>query len=278
MPRIRLDFAYDGTDFNGWAKQPQQRTIEGVLELATATILRVPTVRLVVAGRTDAGVHAHHQVLHMDLDEQTWNEVPGRAGAFPERMIVRRLNGILPEDIRIHSACVVPETFDARFSALSRAYIYRIADAQTPILPSRRRDTWHQPIDFNLAAMNDASELLLGEHDWAAFCRARPGATTIRRLLELHWVRGESGYICGRIRADAFCHHMVRSLVGALTVVARGNQPPTWPRDVLNQQTKDPLVAVVPAQGLALTDVEYPPDNELDDVAALRRARRTLRL
>lgn len=261
--RIRLDLAYDGTDFHGWAAQPGLRTVQGELTLALATLLRVPSVEVVCAGRTDAGVHARGQVVHTDLDDPP---APG--------LLVRRLNGILPPDVRIRAAAEAPAYFDARFGALWRRYAYRIADRPAVVDPLVRSHvlTWPRPLD--VAAMNAASAVLVGRHDFASFCKQREGATTIRTLEELSWVRSASGLIEGTVRADAFCHSMVRSLVGCLVAIGEGRKPVAWAGDILRAETRDPAVAVVHAHGLTLEEVAYPPDEELEARLVQTRAKR----
>ncbi len=263
--RIRLDLAYDGTDFHGWAAQPGLRTVEGELSDALATVLRVPSVAVVCAGRTDAGVHARGQVVHTDLDDIEPAAVDG---------LVRRLNGRLPADVRVRRAAEAPAGFDARFGALWRRYAYRIADTPAVVDPLTRSHVlaWPRPLDLD--AMGAASALLVGRHDFASFCKQREGATTIRTLLELSWAREPSGVLVGTVRADAFCHSMVRSLVGCLIAIGERRKPVAWAEDILRAEVRDPAVAVVHAHGLTLEEVAYPPDDELAARAEQTRARR----
>ncbi|MDT9594431.1 tRNA pseudouridine(38-40) synthase TruA [Nocardioides zeae] len=262
--RLRIDLAYDGTDFHGWARQPALRTVQQELEAALARLLRVtepPTV--VVAGRTDAGVHARGQVVHVDLDDATVLASAGRGDADPVTALTRKLNGVLPPDVRVHSTRTAPEGFDARFSAVWRRYAYRIADRVDLVDPLTRRHVlaWGQPVDED--RMNAASAQLVGEQDFAAFCKKRPGATTIRTLLDLDWARHPDGILVGTIRADAFCHNMVRALVGCLLAVGEGRREPGWAHAVLTAGVRDPSVQVVHAHGLVLEEVGYPDDAEL---------------
>jgi tRNA pseudouridine38-40 synthase len=261
--RLRMDVAYDGTDFKGWATQPGLRTVQGSLEAALATVLRLPEVRLVCAGRTDSGVHARGQVVHLDVD-------PG----VSLEALARRVNGILPPDVRVRRVAVAPEGFDARFSAAWRRYAYRVADRPEVVDPLARHHVlaWGRPLDA--AAMNDAARRLVGLQDFAAFCKKREGATTVRTLLELEWSREPSGLLVARVVADAFCHSMVRALVGCLLVVGEGRQEPEWAAGVLARRTRDPRVAVVHAHGLTLEEVGYPADDELAAQAQRARARR----
>jgi tRNA pseudouridine38-40 synthase len=262
--RVRVDLAYDGGGFSGWAAQPGRRTVEGVLAETLGHVLRLPEeARLTVAGRTDAGVHARGQVAHADVPSQAW-EAHGAAA-------LRRLSRALPPDVRVRAIAPAPDGFDARFSALWRRYAYRICDDPARADPLRRHDTlWNQrPLD--LAAMNAAALALTGEHDFAAFCRKREGATTVRALRCLDWERDADGVATGRVIADAFCHNMVRALVGALLPVGEGSRPPSWPAEVLAAAVRDPAVRVVPPHALSLEEVAYPPPDQLAERAVLTR-------
>jgi tRNA pseudouridine38-40 synthase len=261
--RIRIDLAYDGTDFRGWAIQPGLRTVQGELQAALATILRVDSVSVVCAGRTDAGVHARGQVVHLEI-------------AKPPDLdrLVRRLNGLLSPDVRVRRVTVAPEGFDARFSALRRHYAYRIADDAAALDPLTRAQVlaWHRPLDLD--AMNAASALLLGRHDFASFCKQREGATTIRTLEQLSWARDETGLVVGTVVADAFCHSMVRSLVGCLIAVGDGRRPVAWAGDVLRATERNQGVTVLHAHGLTLEQVDYPGDDEMAARAEETRTKR----
>ncbi len=274
--RIRVDLAYDGTGFSGWAAQPGLRTVEGELAAAMATLLRAPhPVRLVVAGRTDAGVHARGQVAHADVDPDAWESLRGRSTRSPEEAAATRLSGILPADVVVRRVSGAPEGFDARFSALRRRYLYRICDDPAGADPLRRHDTVLVRGPLDVDAMGAASAGLLGLHDFAAFCRRREGATTVRTLLEFGWTRASDGTIEGAVVADAFCHSMVRALVGAVVPVGEGRFGEDVPRAVLVAGQRDPRVKVMPAHGLSLEEVVYPPDDELGDRAREARATRT---
>lgn len=253
--RVRLDIAYDGTDFSGWATQPTRRTVQGVLTEACATVLRTP-VRLTVAGRTDAGVHASGQVAHVDLPDTLEPQVDG---------LLRRLDRFLPTDVRVRAVTRVPDTFDARFSALRRHYRYRVTGAPFGAEPLRARETVAWPYPLDVDRMNAASRSMLGEHDFAAFCKRREGATTVRALQRLEWVpaAGEPDVLIAAVSADAFCHSMVRSLVGALLEVGRGRRAVEWPAGLLSRSSRASEVAVAPAHGLSLVGVDYPPEDEL---------------
>ena len=261
--RLRIDLAYDGTAFRGWALQPGLRTVQGDLQAAIATVLRIDSARVVCAGRTDAGVHARGQVVHLDLAE-----APDLA------KLQRRLNGILPAEIWVRRVAAAPPGFDARFSALWRRYAYRIADSIPAIDPLTRNHVlaWERRLDLD--AMNEAAARLLGSRDFASFCRRREGATTIRTLLELTWTRDETGLVTGKVVADAFCHSMVRALVGCLMTIGEGRRPISWAEEVLTAEARHPAVTVMHAHGLTLEEVAYPPDDELAARAALTRAKR----
>ena len=279
--RVRLDVAYDGTDFSGWARQPGLRTVQGVLEEALATVLRAP-VELTVAGRTDSGVHARGQVAHVDVPRAAWDALPGRGDHPPAEALRRRLTGVLSRgstprgsaDVVVLRAAPAPPGFDARFSALRRRYAYRVCDDPARRDPLRRHDVlWHpRPLDAD--AMDAAGSLLLGEHDFAAFCKPREGATTIRELQVLRWRRDAPGLLVADVRADAFCHSMVRALVGACLRVGAGAAGTDWPLRVLTAGRRDPGVSVAPAHGLTLEDVTYPDDHALAARAAATRRRR----
>lgn len=251
--RLRLDIAYDGTAFAGWAAQRGQRTVQGELETALAIILRTP-VHLTVAGRTDAGVHATGQVAHVDIPRPLWHDF--------EPTMVRRANAVLATDCRVTAVRQAPHDFDARFAALRRHYEYRIVDDPAGCDPLRRHDTvwWPRPLDA--AAMDEAARLLLGEHDFAAFCRRREGATTIRALQKFGWGR-DGNLLVAEVSADAFCHSMVRSLVGACAAVGEGRKEPDWPATLLARTERSGSVTVAPAHGLTLVGVDYPPVSEL---------------
>ncbi|NHC15874.1 tRNA pseudouridine(38-40) synthase TruA [Motilibacter deserti] len=265
--RIRFDLGYDGTAYAGWARQPGQRTVQGTLEEALGLVWREP-VALTVAGRTDAGVHARGQVCHVDAPTAAWE----RTGPT----LVRRLAGMLPDDVRVRSAAPAPDGFDARFSALSRRYAYRVRDDATKADPLERAWVLRHPRPLDLEAMQLASQLLLGEHDFAAYCKRREGATTVRELLLLEWARDDAGRAVATLVADAFCHSMVRALMGALLAVGDARRDVEWPRSVLDARLRDPGVTVAPAHGLVLEEVRYPADDELAARAAQARRVRVL--
>ncbi len=237
---------------------------------ALGRVLRLPgPPKLTVAGRTDAGVHARGQVVHVDVPAAAWDAVAGRA--------VTRLAGVLPADVRVRAAGPAPAGFDARFAALWRRYSYRVCDDPAAADPLRRHETMWYFRRLDLAAMNEAALACLGEHDFAAFCRRREGATTIRALRALAWHRDDDGVGVGVVVADAFCHNMVRSLVGALIAVGEGRKPARWPAEVLAAAVRDPAVRVMPPHGLCLDEVGYPPAAALAARAAAARSLRTAR-
>lgn len=261
--RVRIDLAYDGTAFAGWAQQTDRRTVQGVVQDALAVLVRGDAPRVQVAGRTDAGVHARGQVAHVDLPEPV---------AHDPRLL-RRLNGLLPEDVRVRRTSDAPAGFDARFSAVSRTYRYQVSDGPEQVDPLRRHDTlaWPRPLD--LTAMQEASTGLLGEHDFAAYCKKREGATTIRALLALSWRRED--VLVMTVQADAFCHSMVRSLVGGFLAVGEGRREPAWMAGLLDTGARAQDIAVAAPHGLSLEHVGYPPDEELLARQAVTRSLRT---
>ncbi|MFJ3385008.1 MULTISPECIES: tRNA pseudouridine(38-40) synthase TruA [unclassified Curtobacterium] len=284
--RIRLDVAYDGAAFSGWARQPGLRTVQGALESALATVFTrwgAPPL-LTVAGRTDAGVHATGQVAHLDLDDAQWGALarPRRASADGSRRdpldgLVKRLNGLAgPEgDVVVTRASVAPDGFDARFSPLWRRYQYRVADRDAPRDPRRRGHTLWYPGRLDPAAMERGALTLLGLHDFAAFCKPREGATTIRTLQEFRWDREPDGVLVASLQADAFCHSMVRAMVGATIAVGEGRFGADRLEELRRAGERTSAFKVAPATGLTLTEVGYPADDELAARAVQTRARRS---
>jgi tRNA pseudouridine38-40 synthase len=280
--RFRLRIAYDGSGFHGWTRQPGLRTVQGVLEDALGMLLRrhPPVVSLVVAGRTDAGVHALGQVAHLDLTPDQVGSLSrerrGRTSVSPGERLAARLNGILglSSDVVVTGADVAPTGFDARFGAVWRRYEYRIADTPETRSPlDRHRTVWH-PAALDAQAMNAAARAMLGLHDFAAYCKPRAEATTIRTLQDYEWHRDGSGVLVARVRADAFCHSMVRALVGAAVAVGEGRLSVERPRELLQAASRSSEFVVMPARGLTLVEVGYPRDAELAARAAQTRARR----
>lgn len=285
--RLRLDLAYEGAGFSGWSRQPGLRTVEGELGSALSTILRrgpqlADAPRLTVAGRTDAGVHALGQVAHLDVTTEEWEAVArrdrrrGPVDGAPHASLRRRLNGIAGHagDLVVRAVTVAPPGFDARFSPLWRRYEYRIGDRSTPRDPRRRGHTLWVGEDLDVVAMDSASRALTGLHNFAAFCKPRVGATTVRTLLDFSWSRDAEGVLAGQVRADAFCHSMVRALVGAALAVGSGRFDEDALRAVLERAERSGAAPVVGPHGLTLVEVGYPPDAELALRAAQTRARR----
>jgi tRNA pseudouridine38-40 synthase len=260
--RLRLDISYDGTNFSGWGIQPDRRTVQQSVEDAISTVAQAKA-ETIVAGRTDAGVHATGQVIHVDLPE-----------SLELTDLAYKLNRILDEDIRINQITIAPPAFHARFSALRRYYEYRILDENKVIPPLVRFNTesWYRPLDVDV--MNQASALLLGTHDYAAFCKFREGATTIRTLETYSWHRDNQGFLIGDVVADAFCYSMVRNLVGAIVCVADGRKDVSWISTLLENKERVSDSLVFPARGLSLYKVDYPNDAELLERAAKTIARR----
>jgi len=325
--RLRLDISYDGTDFSGWAIQPGRRTVAGELTDALQVLLRQP-VRLVAAGRTDAGVHAVGQVAHVDVGvgallalaprhrdprarvaagDQTPCDgaVPaGTAGDASARIdmagdvtggdvtagdapaphdlsggrsgLLRRLAGVLPPDVRVRRVSPAPDGFDARFSALRRHYRYRIGTGEWGVEPADRRFVLARRRMLDTGAMGLAAAALIGLRDFAAFCRPRAGATTIRELQVLT-VRLAGDEVQIDVVADAFCHSMVRALVGSLMSVGELRVPVGRPAALQAAGQRSAEIHVAPAHGLTLMAVDYPPDTELALRAELTRAHRSAR-
>lgn len=301
--RVRMDLAYDGTFFRGWAAQPGLRTVQGELTEALSTILRVP-VQLTVAGRTDAGVHASHQVVHFDVDTEAWQALAGRNGVDPAQALRRRTQALLkraanpkttsrPElglvalgesagngaDIVVGAVSQVGGDFDARFSALRRTYRYRVADGVARHDPRLRSSVLWTDQELDLEAMNRSLQPLLGEHEFLSYCKPRQGASTIRSLLAAAWSRPESGVDAGlavfEVSADAFCHHMVRSLVGATLTVGQGRNSEEWPAELLARRSRELAAPLAPAHGLTLEAITYPEPRRWAEQAQAARVLRT---
>jgi tRNA pseudouridine38-40 synthase len=251
--RVRLDVSYDGGEFSGWAVQPGRRTVAGALTEALGVLVGADTpLGLTVAGRTDAGVHATGQVCHVDLPTGAWEQL--------RPSLLRRLAALMPPDARVRAATAVPDTFDARFSATFRRYEYRVADTTYGPDPLRRHDTigWPRPLDLDLLRQGAAG--LIGEHDYAAYCKRKEHATTVRAITRLDWRREPDGVAVATVQADAFCQAMVRSLVGAMLTVGDGRREPDWPAKLLRLRERSSEVTVAPAHGLTLIAVGYPRD------------------
>jgi tRNA pseudouridine38-40 synthase len=271
--RWRLDIGYDGAGFSGWARQPGLRTVQGELEARVGQVLRIPEPpQLVCAGRTDTGVHARGQVAHVDL--------PATALADDGATLLRRLSRVLAEDVVVRQVRPAPPGFDARFGAVWRRYIYRLAETGTTVDPLLRSHVAPVRAVLDLDRVGAAAPTLLGLRDFGAFCKRREGATTVRTLLELSAERVADGPLAGivevTVRADAFCHSMVRSLVGALVSVGSGHRDLGWLEGVTITAARGPDVQVLPARGLTLEEVGYPPDDELVERSRVARSVREL--
>ncbi len=249
--RVRGKISYDGKDFSGWGMQPDRRTVQGELEVAISTLLRVDRVIVQCAGRTDAGVHATAQVIHYDIAEKE---------AIEMKDLTYRINAILPEDISIQELEVTAADFDARFAALSRSYEYLIYQGQrNPLLRDRAHRSY---LTLDVPAMNDASQSLIGLHDFSAFCKKREGATTIRTLMKFVWTETPDGLIKVELQADAFCYSMVRGLIGAVLAIGEGKFDKAWLENYLAGKEREAHVFAAPALGLTLVDVKYPESSE----------------
>ena len=306
MVRLRLDLAYDGGAFYGWARQPTLRTVQGELEQALHTILRVSAddpdepLRLTVAGRTDTGVHALHQVCHLDVGEATLDRCVGHMGVPAPEALFRRLSRMVPDDIAIHAVSVAPEGFDARFSALERTYVYRICDDARPVDPRMRGFVLALDDRLDLDAMNAAAAMTIGLHDFGSFATPNPGGTTIREVKQAYWSRipvsplvpgasggagtaggytvpaAESGLVCFTIVADAFARNMVRSLVNACVKVGQGRKDLNWFAEKMATPLREGSTGPIAPQGLTLEHVAYPAADQLAARAEAIRAKRTL--
>jgi tRNA pseudouridine38-40 synthase len=280
--RVRLDLAYDGTDFSGWAMQPGLRTVEGELAGALGQVLRLSAPpRLVVAGRTDTGVHARGQVAHVDLPRESLAAAPGRSAREPLDALRDRLSGVLGPDVAVRRVTAAPAGFDARFAAAQRRYAYRVVADPDAVDPLHRREVLRIRGPLDVAAMNQASAALLGLNDFAAFCRRREGATTVRTLIGFSWAEAvgaipTDGLLVATVVADAFCHSMVRALVGAVLEVGRGRRDLAWPAQLLSARVRDPAAPVAPPHGLCLEEVTYPPEDQLAQRVSQARARRDM--
>ena len=290
--RLRLDLSYDGTGFSGWAAQPDRRTVAGTLTAALEVLFR-QEVPMVVAARTDAGVHATGQVAHIDVPEAGLQALAPRRSARPDASadgagvpppdglaagrngLLRRLAGLLPPDVRVRQVSTAAPGFDARFSALRRHYRYRIGAAEWGVDPLRRADVFARRRPLDVEAMRQAAQGLIGLHDFAAYCKPRDGATTVRDLQALT-VAEHDELVVIDVQADAFCHSMVRSLVGSLIAVGEHQVPVGRPAQLLAAATRSSGVHIAPALGLTLVAVDYPPDGELADRALATRAFRQL--
>ena len=264
--RIRLDIAYDGTDFSGFGTQPQQRTVQGELNKVLKKFLRVTSIKTIGAGRTDKGVHARGQVVHFDVSEDIWKNIKDPMYKF------RRL---LPVDIQVRKASVVPLDFDARYSALTRRYSYTVCDSKQGLDPFNSRFVLDYRKKLDEHDMNKASQMLIGLNDFYAFCKTRAGSTTIRNLIKFKWSR-KSQFLTAEVIADAFCYSMVRGLVGAILQVGTGKKSVNWPKEIMEKRKKVTDLNVVSPSALILEEVSYPHPSLYKSQYKLTRRLRTL--
>jgi tRNA pseudouridine38-40 synthase len=269
--RVKIEITYDGTNFNGYAKQLQEeglRTVQVDLESALSMICHTP-ILTVVAGRTDAGVHATQQFVHADIPNEPFQGKTWDIDNWPYL-----LNRILRDDVRVKSVVRAAPYFHARFSAIERSYEYKIADGFDYLPPLKRIDvaSWFRKLDEN--KMNEACSHFIGDFDFFSFCKFRVGSSTIRCLKRFEWVRNEEGYLTAFITADAFCYNMVRNLVGAAVCIGEGRFDKEWMIDLLHNHRRPSESYSFPARGLTLTSIVYPPDDELLSRAEITIARR----
>ena len=249
--RLRIDLAYDGTDFAGWARQPDQFTVQGELERALGVLANsLAPVLTVGAGRTDAGVHARGQVAHADFPEDAWQRIASGAA--------EKLNALTPSSITIKSVSAGDSNFDARFSAKWRRYRYHLCDDQSALDPLVRNWVLVWPKKLDVAKMHEAAQLMIGERDMAVFCKKRPESSTVRNLTRLAVSRSaEGGLVVAEFVAQSFCHSMVRSMVGALVAVGDGRHESGWVSQLMSEKERSSAVQVAPAHGLVLEEVGY---------------------
>jgi len=246
MRTIRLILSYDGTDFSGWQYQPDARTVQGVVEEALGVILAGP-VRIGGAGRTDAGVHALGQAAAFRTASRI--ECPA---------LFRGLNALLPSDVRILSVDEVPDSFDARRSAVLRIYRYLIYTGSV-MSPFMGRYAWHVSAPLCSETMDRAGSLLVGTHDFASFASSGDETTsTVREVVSFHVQETGDGVIQVEIAANAFLRHMVRSIVGTIVDVGRGKMSVDEFAEILHAHDRGRAGMTAPPQGLFLVEVRYP--------------------
>lgn len=244
MATYRLTIAYDGTDFHGYAANTGVRTVQGELEAALARVAGSP-LATVVAGRTDAGVHARANVVSFE----------GPDGLDPGRL-QRSLTSMLGPEVVVTEAAVAPAGFDARFSAGSRRYRYRVDRGAVPD-PLQRRSAWHVPHPLDLEEMNRVAAAFVGEHDFASLCRAAEGRTTVRTVLAASWSEDPPGAVFD-VTALAFCHQMVRSMVALCVEVGRGRVDADRVPGILEARDRNAARGAAPPHGLVLWEIAYP--------------------
>ena len=264
--RIKAECSYNGSSFHGWAKQKGQRTVEGEIEQALFTILR-SEIKIQAAGRTDAGVHANGQIFHVDLPV-----LEGKLSDFS--YLTNRINCLLEKDVVIRKIEQAPSGFDARFSALSRTYIYRCSCGRSSRSLMLNGFVWDLNFIPDLKLLNSLASNIVGLKDFASFALPNPGGTTIRKVEAASWKEiekgPEKGIIEFTIRSDAFARKMVRFLVGAQICVAANKKPESWFLEKFSSSRDFPPLA--PSHGLTLEKVEYPKDEMLEERAHATRA------
>lgn len=243
MAIVRLDIAYDGAGFHGYARQDGLRTVQGELEGSLEKLLDAP-VETVVAGRTDAGVHARGQVVSFRVED------------VDVAKLRKSLNSMLSPEVAIRAAEVVSDDFHARFSAQWRRYRYRLDQSSAPD-PLSRNQVWAVGRELDVAAMSRATGLLLGEHDFSSFCRAVEGRSNVRRLIEASWDDRGEGLLDFWVRANSFCQQMVRSIVGFCYDVGRGFTTAETTPAVMAARDRSHVATVAPPHGLILWEVGY---------------------
>jgi tRNA pseudouridine38-40 synthase len=261
-----LDIAYDGNAFSGFAYQPEFTTVVGVLRATLASTLSIEEPMVIGAGRTDSGVHAFAQVVHVDLPTTLFKR---DRGPDPERL-TRSLNKQLRGRIQILNAQIVDDEFHARFTARWREYRYLVLEATPPALAVTNTWSWTVQGPLDLDRMNQVSQQLLGTHDFRAFCRRPTNSPTdeplLRRVLEARWERLDDTWALtpGRvpalkftIRAQSFCHNMVRSLTSLIVEIGQGRWPQETVSERLESWSREHLPSPAPAQGLTLVGVGY---------------------
>jgi len=245
--RIRAKLAYDGTNYAGFGKQPDQVSIQGELEKSLKQIFN-QTIKTIAAGRTDRGVHARGQWVHFDLPQSAWQKVKDAKYS---------LNHVLPSDIRILEIEKVIEDFDARYSALWRRYTYWVADKTHQLDPLRRHYVYKYGYKLDLAKLNKTSQMLIGLHDFATYCKPREHSSTVRNLMQFDW-QVIDGLFVAELKADAFCYGLVRNLIGAVLPAGAGLIAIDEPKVRLVKKQRSETIFQAPANGLVLEEISYP--------------------
>jgi tRNA pseudouridine38-40 synthase len=242
--RYALVLEYDGSGFHGWQSQSTGDGVQDALEAALSAVADQPT-RVICAGRTDTGVHALAQVVHFDTEVSR-----------PMTAWIRGVNALMPKTVAIHHAQAVDESFHARFSAIGRHYRYVLLNRpQRPGLATGRVGWYHRPLDW--ASMQQAADMVVGEHDFTAFRSSECQAKSPVRQLRSFVVRQQGAYFVFELHGNAFLHHMVRNLVGSLVAIGSGKQAPQWMAELLERRDRSAAAATFSPAGLYLTAVDY---------------------